>query len=41
MLTNLRSKIIGSLAFAALVYFALMLYADAPKLADALAHWDW
>lgn len=41
MFTNLRSKIIWSLAFAAIVYFALMLYADAPKLADALAHWDW
>ncbi|MCI0477405.1 MAG: flippase-like domain-containing protein, partial [Anaerolineales bacterium] len=41
MFTNLRSKIIWSLAFAALVYFALMLYADAPKLADALARWDW
>jgi uncharacterized protein (TIRG00374 family) len=41
MFTNLRSKIIWSLAFAALVYFALMLYADAPKLADALVHWDW
>lgn len=41
MFTNLRSKIIWSLAFAALVYFALTLYADAPKLADALARWDW
>ncbi len=41
MLTNLRQKIILSLAFAALVYLALTLYADAPKLADALAHWDW
>lgn len=41
MFTNLRSKIILSLAFAALVYFALLLYADAPKLADALARWDW
>lgn len=41
VLTNLRQKIILSLAFAALVYLALTLYADAPKLADALAHWDW
>jgi uncharacterized protein (TIRG00374 family) len=41
MLTNLRQKIILSLAFAALVYLALTLYADAPKLADALARWDW
>jgi len=41
MFTNLRPKIIWSLAFAALVYFALTLYADAPKLADALARWDW
>lgn len=41
MFTDLRSKIIWSLAFAALVYFALLLYADVPKLADALVHWDW
>jgi uncharacterized protein (TIRG00374 family) len=41
MFTNLRQKIIWSLAFAALVYFALTIYADAPKLADALAGWDW
>ena len=41
MFTNLRQKIILSLAFAALVYLALTLYADAPKLADALARWDW
>ncbi len=41
MLTQLRQKIILSLAFAALVYLALTLYADAPKLADALLHWDW
>lgn len=41
MFTNLRSKISGALAFAILVYFALMLYADVPKLVDALAHWDW
>lgn len=41
MLTNLRPKIIWSLAFAALVYLALTLYADASKLADALANWDW
>ena len=38
---NLRQKIILSLAFAALVYLALTLYADAPKLAEALARWDW
>ena len=41
MFTNLRQKIILSLAFAALVYLALTLYADAPKLAEALARWDW
>lgn len=41
MFANLRTKIIWSLAFAAFVYFALLLYADAPKLADALARWDW
>ena len=41
MFTNFRQKIILSLAFAALVYLALTLYADAPKLAEALARWDW
>jgi uncharacterized protein (TIRG00374 family) len=41
MFANLRPKIILSLVFAALVYLALTLYADAPKLADALARWDW
>jgi len=41
MLTHLRSRILWSLAFAALVYFVLMLYADIPQLADALVHWDW
>jgi glycosyltransferase 2 family protein len=41
MLTQLRQKIVLSLAFAALVYLALTLYADAPKLAEALLHWDW
>jgi uncharacterized protein (TIRG00374 family) len=41
MLTLSRQKIILSLAFAALVYLALTLYADAPKLADAFLHWDW
>ncbi len=41
MLTNLRQKILLSLVFAALVYLALTLYADAPKLAQALANWDW
>ncbi len=41
MLTSLRQKIILSLAFAALVYLALTLYADAPKLTDAFLHWDW
>ena len=41
MLTNLRQKILLSLVFAALVYLALTLYADAPKLAQALASWDW
>ncbi len=38
---QLRQKIFLSLAFAAFVYLALTLYADAPKLADALLHWDW
>jgi uncharacterized protein (TIRG00374 family) len=41
MLTQLRQKIILSLAFAALVYLALTLYGDAPKLAEAFLHWDW
>jgi glycosyltransferase 2 family protein len=41
MFTNLRQKIVLSLAFAALVYLVLTLYADAPKLAEALARWDW
>ncbi|MBI5035658.1 MAG: flippase-like domain-containing protein [Chloroflexi bacterium] len=41
MLGQLRQKIILSLAFAALVYFALTLYGDAPKLADAFLGWDW
>lgn len=41
MFGQLRQKIILSLAFAALVYFALTLYADAPKLAEAFLDWDW
>jgi len=41
MLGQLRQKIILSLAFAALVYFALTLYADVPKLAEAFLGWDW
>ena len=41
MLTQLRQKIVLSLAFAALVYLALTLYGDAPKLAETLLHWDW
>lgn len=41
MFKSLRQKIIWSLVFAALVYFALTLYADAPKLAASVLHWDW
>ncbi len=41
MLAGLRQKIILSLAFAALIYLALTLYADAPKLAQAILNWDW
>ncbi len=41
MLAGLRHKIILSLAFAALIYLALTLYADAPKLAQAILNWDW
>ena len=41
MLKNLRQKIILSLAFAALVYLALTLYADAPKLGQTFLAWDW
>jgi glycosyltransferase 2 family protein len=41
MLTHIRQKIFLSLAFAALVYFALTLYADAPRLAEAFLHWNW
>ncbi len=39
--TPLRQNIVLSLAFAALVYLVLALYADAPKLADAFLGWDW
>lgn len=41
MFNQLRQKIILSLVFAALVYFALTLYADAPKLAESFRHWNW
>ncbi len=41
MLSGLRQKIILSLAFAALIYLVLTLYADAPKLAQSLLDWDW
>lgn len=41
MLTNLRQKITISLALAVLVYLALGLYADGPRLVSAFAHWDW
>ncbi len=41
MLSGLRQKIVLSLAFAALIYLGLTLYADAPKLAQSLLHWDW
>ena len=41
MFGQLRQKIILSLAFAVLVYLALTLYADAPKLAEAFIGWDW
>ena len=41
MLAGLRQKIILSLAFAALIYLVLTLYADAPKLAQSLLDWDW
>lgn len=40
-LAGLGRKIVFSLAFAALVYLGLTLYADAPKLAQALLGWDW
>ncbi len=40
-MAGLRQKVILSLAFAALVYLGLTLYADAPKLAEALLGWDW
>ncbi|MCL4393784.1 MAG: flippase-like domain-containing protein [Chloroflexi bacterium] len=41
MLSQLRQKIIISLAFAALVYLALTLYGDASKVGEAFLHWDW
>lgn len=41
MMAGLRKKIILSLAFAALIYVGLTLYADAPKLAQALLNWEW
>jgi len=41
MFNQLRQKILLSLVFAALVYFALTLYADAPKLAASVLTWDW
>ncbi len=41
LLNQLRQKIFLSLAFAAFVYLALTLYADAPRLGDAFLHWDW
>lgn len=41
MMAGLRQKIILSLAFAALIYLGLTLYADAPKLAQALLNWEW
>ncbi len=41
MIASLRQKIVLSLAFAALIYLGLTLYADAPKLAQALLNWDW
>ncbi len=41
MLPGLRQKIVLSLAFAALIYLVLTLYADAPKLGQSLLNWDW
>jgi uncharacterized protein (TIRG00374 family) len=41
MPSNLRQKITLSLGFAALVYLALTLYADAPKLALTFLNWNW
>jgi glycosyltransferase 2 family protein len=41
MQSGLRQKIILSLAFAALIYLVLTLYADAPKLVQSLLDWDW
>ncbi len=41
MVNNLPQKIVLSLAFTAIVYLGLTLYADAPKLAHALLNWDW
>lgn len=41
MMAGLRQKIVLSLAFAALIYLGLTLYADAPKLGQVLLDWDW
>ncbi len=41
MIAGLKQKIILSLAFAALIYLGLTLYADAPKLAQSILNWDW
>ncbi len=41
MFSHLRRRILLSLAFAALVYLALTLYADAPRLAEAFLTFEW
>lgn len=41
MPTQLRQRIILSLGFALIVFLALTFYADAPRLLDALAKFDW
>jgi uncharacterized protein (TIRG00374 family) len=38
---QLRQRIIASLAFALMVFLVLTFYADAPRLWDALTHFDW
>jgi uncharacterized protein (TIRG00374 family) len=40
-LRQYRQRIVLSLAFAALVYLALAMYADAPRLFQAFVAWDW
>jgi len=41
MLPQLRQRIIVSLTFALMVFLVLTFYADAPRLWDALTHFDW